>query len=93
MEKFSIVNLNDFTWQLNIALMGGAFAVFSIIYNEYYVYYGLTTFAFGVSGHVLYKFWEWIFRKDGVNSKYYWVAHLSNIALSIVWIKIVICIY
>ena len=84
MEKFSIVNLNDFTWQLNVALMGGTFAVFSLIYNEHYIYYGLTTFAFGVSGHIGYKFFEWMFRKDGTNSKYYWLAHLFNAVLAVV---------
>ncbi len=65
MDKFSIVNLNDFTWQLNVGLMGATFAVFSLIYNEYYIYYGFMTFVFGVSGHVVYKFFEWVFIKDG----------------------------
>lgn len=67
MDKFSIVNLNDFTWQLNIALMGGIFAVFSLIYNEYYIYYGLVTFLFGVLGHIAYKLFEWIFREKSIN--------------------------
>lgn len=93
MERFSIVNLNDFTWQLNIALMGGAFAVFSLIYNEQYIYYGLVTFAFGVFGHIIYLFWEWVFRKDGTENKYYWLAHLSNVTLAAVWIKLIIYLY
>ena len=93
MDKFSIVNLNNFTWQLNIALMGGAFAVFSLIYNEYYIYYGLFTFAFGVSGHVTYKFFEWLFRKGDADNKYYWFAHLANAALALAWIKVLVYFY
>lgn len=58
MEKFSIVNLNEFTWHLNVALMGGVFAVFSLIYKDQYIYYGLITFAFGVSGHIFCKIFD-----------------------------------
>src|SRR3989338_586513 len=93
MEKFSIVNLNEFTWQLNVALMGGVFAVFSLIYNEYYIYYGLTTFSFGVSGHIIYKFCEWVFGEDGTKNKYYWLTHLFNCIVAAAWINIILCIY
>ena len=92
MEKFSIVNLNNFTWHLNIALMGGAFAAFSLIYNERYIYYGLITFAFGVAGHVSCKFFDWVF-EDNFKSKYYWTQHLFNVFLTIAWITVIICIY
>ncbi len=45
------VNLPDLTkihWQLNVALMGGIFSIFSLIYNSHFIYYGLFTFAYGV---------------------------------------------
>lgn len=93
MSNFNIINLNEFTWQLNVALMGGAFAVFSIIYDKEYIYYGLVTFAFGVTGNVVYKFFEWIFRKTGTENKWYWTAHLANALLVFGWIKILLCIY
>ena len=84
MSDFNIVNLNNFTWQLNIAIMGGAFTVFSLIYNETYIYYGLVTFAFGVTAHVVYKFFEWIFLKDGTESKHHWITHMANVILVVI---------
>jgi len=92
MSSFTL-NLGDFTWQLLVAAMGGAFAVFSMVYNESYIYYGLVTFGFGVSAHVVYKFFEWIFRKNGPDNKWYWTAHLANALLVVAWMKILFCIY
>jgi len=88
MKEFNFINLNDFTWQLNVAIMGGIFAVFSLIYDVSYIHYGLITFAFGVAAHTVYIFFEWVFRKKGTNSKWYWLAHLSNSIFIIVWILV-----
>jgi hypothetical protein len=93
MDKFSIVNLNEFTWQLNVALMGGVFAVFSLIYNEYYIYYGLFTFAFGVFAHVVYKTFEWFFLQETTNQTYYWLTHVANVILTLAWFKVLTCFY
>jgi len=93
MNSFNIVNLNEFTWQLNVAITGGIFAVFSLIYDEVYIYYGLITFAFGVSAHVIYKFFEWMFCKSCSEDKNYWIAHLANILLVLVWILVLLSIY
>lgn len=93
MSDFSIVNLNNFTWQLNIAIAGGVFAVFSLIYNEKYINYGLMTFAFGVSTHVIYLFFEWIFREKGPANKHYWIAHLANALLVVAWLSVLLWIY
>lgn len=93
MSDFNIINLNQLTWQLNIAIMGGAFAVFSLIFNETYIYYGLVTFAFGVAAHVVYKFFEWLFLKKGTKSKWYWVTHLTNVLLVFTWIEILLYVY
>lgn len=93
MSDFNIVNLNEFTWQLNVALMGGVFAVFSLIYNEKYIYYGLITVGFGVSAHVVYKFFEWIFRKNGTENKHYFIAHIANALLVVAWFIILRYIY
>ncbi len=87
------INFNDFTWQLIIATLGGAFAVFSLIYNDYYIYYGLTTFAFGVSAHIMYLFFSWVFNKKGTESKWYWLTHLSNAIFAVAWIKVLVFIY
>lgn len=93
MSDFSIVNLNNFTWQLNIAIAGGAFAVFSLIYNEKYIYYGLITFVFGVCSHAIYLFCEWIFREKSTGSKYYWIAHLVNALVVAAWLSALLWIY
>lgn len=92
-KDFNIINLNDLTWQLNVAILGGVFAVFSLIYNEHYIYYGLITFVFGVISHIAYKFFEWIFRESGTNNKYYWLTHLCNAGLAAVWIGVLVCFY
>ncbi len=93
MSNLNIVNLNNFTWQLNIAIIGGVFAVFSLIYNEKYIYYGLITFAFGVLSHVIYKFFEWLFREEGTGNKYYWITHTANILCAALWIMALLLIY
>ncbi|MEK7227966.1 MAG: hypothetical protein AAB681_01255 [Patescibacteria group bacterium] len=95
MDKFSIVNLNNFTWYLNVALIGVVFSVFSLIYNEYYIYYGLITFGFGVLGHIVYKFFSWLLREGMENENYrgYCFLHLSHLILAIAWIKVIICVY
>jgi len=93
MKEFGIINLNNFTWQLNIAIMGGAFSVFSLIYNDYYIYYGLVTFAFGVTMNIIHKFFEWYFREKGKGSKYYWITHAFNALVAIIWIATLIYIY
>ncbi len=90
MEKFSIVNLNEFSWPLNVALLGSAFAVFSLIYNDYYIYYGLVTFAFGVLGHICLKFFDAV---GSQNSKYQWLYHSVNVILAFAWIGTILFIY
>lgn len=47
------IKIPDFTklhWQLNIALLGAVFSVFSLIHNDAYIYYGFLTFAYGTIG-------------------------------------------
>jgi hypothetical protein len=52
MEKY-LPDFTKLTWQLNVALMGAVFSIFSLINNTYYIYYGFVTFLFGVFGHFL----------------------------------------
>ena len=85
--------MEDFTWQLNVAVMGGIFSVFSLIFNEYYVFYGLITFAFGLVGHIVYEFFESALLENSAKNNYYWTAHLANLILAIGWIKILTYIY
>ena len=46
--EIKIPDLTKVHWQLNIALIGAIFSIFSLIYNDNYIYYGLFTFAYGV---------------------------------------------
>ncbi|MDQ5949214.1 MAG: hypothetical protein QG589_340 [Patescibacteria group bacterium] len=91
MEDFNFINLNRFTWYLNIAIIGAVFAIFSLMYNDYYIYYGLITFIFGVSSHAISKFFDWVFKDD--DDKYYWIFYVSQLILIILWISIAIYIY
>jgi len=88
MNDYSIINLNQFSWQLNIAIFGGIFSVFCLMYNTEYIFYGLTTFAFGVTAHVVYKLFEWIFRKEGENHPYYLVMHIANLVQVLIWLTL-----
>jgi len=94
MEKFVFIDLNKLTWQLDVAIAGGIFSIFSLIYRPEYIYYGLLTFAFGVVGHVIYLFWEWIFcfkhhktpDKIPHYDPFYPAVHLTNLLLSAYWL-------
>lgn len=92
-KQYNFINLNEFTWQLNTAILGGTFAVFSLIYNDYYIYYGLFTVVFGVLAHVVYLFWSWIFRESQTKNKHYWLVHISNVGLSILWVSLTVHFY
>ena len=48
--EIKIPDFTKLTWQLNVAIIAAVFTVFSLIYNEKYIYYGLFTFAYGVIG-------------------------------------------
>lgn len=48
-----IPDLTKIAWQLNVAFVGAIFSVFSLIYNEKYIYYGFLTFLFGVISHMV----------------------------------------
>lgn len=60
-------DLPDFTklhWQLNVALIGGIFSVFCLIFNDYYIYYGLLTVAYGVVSTSILPALEQLFPKN-----------------------------
>lgn len=90
MKDFNVINLNQLTWALNVAIMGVVFSIFSLIYNQYYIHYGLITVAFGVAVHIFVNFFDWFF-KISENHKYiderrYWIAHLIYFLFFIMWI-------
>lgn len=61
------VKIPDFTklhWQLNVALLGAIFSIFSLIYNENYIYYGFLTFVYGVIGASLLPALEKFYPED-----------------------------
>ncbi len=86
MEKLGLnFNLDKLTWQLLIVMLGFVFAIFALIYNDYYIYFGLFTILFGVIGHVVFKCLEWIFREKNDEQKWAWIIHLANILLTTAW--------
>ena len=80
-------DITKLTWQLNVALAGGIFAVFSLIYNPNYIYYGFITFLYGVIAHFI----DILFRHipDEKNCKYPTFFILQSI-LMISWILIML---
>lgn len=90
MSEFNIVNLNHFTWMLNVAIIGAVFSIFSLIYNDYYIYYGILTAAYGVVAHVVFKLIE---NKIDEKSKWGWLSAASNAVITIIWIIVLINIY
>lgn len=82
MKEFNFVNLNNLTWQLDVAIFGGVFSVFCLIYNDKYIYYGFATFLFGVSAHIIFLMLSYIMEKN----KKFLPVHIANIALVIGWI-------
>lgn len=90
MKEFNLINLNQYSWQLNVAIMGGVFAVFSLIYNDYYIYYGLLTFAYGLSAHISLLVNEWLHFNKNLP---YFPVHLFNVILSIIWLIVLIKVY
>jgi hypothetical protein len=58
-----IPDLTKLTWQLNVALIGATFSIFSLIFNKYYIYYGFLTFLYGIVGVVLLPSIEELFPK------------------------------
>lgn len=92
MKDFNFINLNQLTWHLNIALTGLVFAIFCLIYNEYYIYYGLFTFVLGVAGHIFYKLIYWISEDDEKN-KFFGIYYLFNIASVTIWLHSLVNLY
>lgn len=85
------IKIPDFTklhWQLNVALLGAIFSIFSLIYNDTYIYYGFLTFVYGVVGASLIPALEKLYPKD-IKRNYLVIQSL----LTIVWIISCILIY
>jgi hypothetical protein len=94
MREFNFINLNEFSWHLNIAFVGVAFAVFALIYDQYFIYYGFITFMFGVLAHIASKFIYWIFPEpEGVHNNFGWVAHIVNVFLAVLWLITILFVY
>lgn len=65
---FKIPDLTKLHWQLNVALIGAVFSIFSLIFNEKYIYYGFLTFLYGVVGTSLLPALEKLFpEKNKIN--------------------------
>lgn len=83
---WNFINLNQFTWHLNIAVAGLIFSVFSLIYNEDYIYYGFFTFLFGVLGHATYKLFCLILGGDIEGDKRWSNYYVILFSLIVSWI-------
>ncbi len=78
------IKIPDFTklhWQLNVAVLGAIFSIFSLIYNVNYIYYGFLTFAYGVIGASLLPALEKLYPED--NKRNYLVIQTL---LTVCWI-------
>ena len=94
MEKYNILNLNEYSWQLNVAIMGFIFSVFSLIYDTYYIYYGLVTFIYGVSGHVIYTLIGWVPQiNKGTGNFWGWFYYFYIFSSSFIWIFVLFNLY
>lgn len=78
------------SWPFNVALVGAAFSVFSLIYNDKYIFYGFMTFIFGILCHLAdttYRFW---LKDKGWKSSF---VYISQLILTVLWILLLIFIY
>lgn len=85
------IKIPDFTklhWQLNIALLGAVFSIFSLIYNVHYIYYGFLTFAYGVIGTSVLPAIEKLYPKN-VLKNYLIIQSL----LTVFWIAVCLIVY
>jgi len=86
------IDFSKIYWQLLVALSGGIFSIFSLIYNDKYIYYGFITFAFGVIALIFFLFFDWlgiVKDKQREDNIYFRLEHWSNIFLFILWIALV----
>jgi|GEM_PF-3469383 len=86
MNISKIINLNQLTWMLNIALAGLVFSIFSLIYNGYFIYYGFITFTYGLIAHFL---------DEAMNNfkSSFIIYYIIQFALIITWIIAILLIY
>ena len=90
MGEFNIVNLNNFSWMINVAIIGAVFSVFSLIYNDYYIYYGFITVVYGIVAHVIFKL---IHSKIKEDSSHGWLSAVSNTLVTAIWIIVLVNAY
>lgn len=85
------IKIPDFTklhWQLNVALLATVFIVFSLVYNDKYIYYGFLTFLYGVIGASVLPAVEKAF------PSHIWRNYLViQSAITVLWIASCIVIY
>jgi len=92
-EKLMEGSIMDFTklrWQLNIAILGAVFSVFSLIYNDYYIYYGFVTFLYGAVANLLGLAAEHLFKDKSLELRAFFVS--QGVCL-IAWVIVLVLIY
>ncbi len=85
------IHVPDFTklhWQLNVAIIGAIFSIFSLIYNDKFIYYGFITFAYGVVGASLLPALEKLFPE--INK---FIYPILQSLLTLIWLAIGIWLF
>lgn len=85
------IKLPDLTklhWQLNVAIVAAIFSIFSLVYNDKFIYFGFATFVYGVLGTSILPALEH-YHPESKYRNYFIVQSI----LSISWIIICLCIY
>lgn len=85
------VKIPDFTkvtWQLNVAIIGAVFSIFSLIYDTTYIYYGFTTFLYGLVSHIV----DLLSGQVPEGRKYVWFFITQSVLL-VSWALLLLQIY
>lgn len=88
--KMEIPDLTRLSWPFNVALIGAVFAIFSLMYDTYFIYYGFFTVVYGILCHLfdlMYGFWLKE-KKWGTGFTF-----LSQGIATILWVLTLICFY
>ncbi len=88
MDFNKLVNLNKLTWMLNVALTGAVFSIFSLIYNDYFIYYGFITFVYGIVAHLLGNTFDYF-----IKGKIKYINIVFQCILIFIWVYVLIKIY
>lgn len=88
------VNFPDFSkqpWQLTVVLAGALFSIFSLIYDDKYIYYGLVTFVYGIVAQFCGAGYDYFISKSSTSKPA--LFFIPQVVLIFAWIVILLRIY